>query len=156
MAFADTHRTATATHSARGLRTPGARPCGILAEDARDALFVHVAQIQHIPEPGFHPGEDAVNVPSARELLEEDLERVAAMEAPRRDGTPRLIAAEIPYMIGRGRLTRNRQLGGDRPLHRHLLSPPPQRGRPHILRGYPETLPACHNDITQHSCGSET
>jgi hypothetical protein len=51
----------------------------ILAEDARDALFVHGAQIKHIPEPGFHPGEDAVNVPSALALLEEDLERVAAM-----------------------------------------------------------------------------
>ena len=51
----------------------------IVAEDARDALFVHGAQIKLIPEPGFHPGEDAVNVPSALELLEEDLERVAAM-----------------------------------------------------------------------------
>jgi hypothetical protein len=62
----------------------------ILAEDARDTLFIHGAQIQHIPEPDFHPGEDEVNVPSTRELLEEDPERVAAMQAPRRDGAPRL------------------------------------------------------------------
>ena len=51
----------------------------ILPEDACDALFVHVAQIKLIPEPGFHPGEDAVNVPSALALLEEAPERVAAM-----------------------------------------------------------------------------
>jgi hypothetical protein len=76
MASADTYLTATAAHAARGLRTPRARPC---AEDARDALFVHGAQIQHILEPGFHPGEDAVHVPSALALLEEDPERVAAM-----------------------------------------------------------------------------
>jgi hypothetical protein len=24
------------------------------------------------------------------------------------------------------------------------------------LRGYPETLPSCHSDIKQHSCGNET
>ena len=35
----------------------------IVLEDARDALFVHGAQIQRIPEPGFHPGEDSVSRP---------------------------------------------------------------------------------------------
>ena len=24
------------------------------------------------------------------------------------------------------------------------------------FRGYPETLPPCHSDIKQHSCGNET
>src|SRR5262249_13018000 len=118
----------------QGVDDAWSRAVRILSEDARDALFVHVAQIKHIPEPGFHPGEDAGNVPSTLELLEEDLERVSAMQAPRRDGPPRLIAAEIQYMIGRGRLTRNIQVGGYRPLHRYLLSPPSQRGRPHTLR----------------------
>src|SRR5262249_56112963 len=119
------HRRATAVRSARGAEDAWSRAVRIVAEDARDALFVHGAQIKLIPEPGFHPGEDAGNVPSALALLEEDLERVAAMEAPRRDGTPRLIAAAIHDMIGRRRLTRKRQLGGDPPLPRHPPSPPP-------------------------------
>jgi hypothetical protein len=91
----------------QGAEDAWSRAVRILAEDARNALFVHVAEIQHIPESGFHPSEDAVNVPSALELLEEDLECVAAMQAPRRDGTPRLIAAAIQHPIGRGRLTRH-------------------------------------------------
>jgi hypothetical protein len=79
----------------------------IVPENTRDALFVHIAEIEHITDPGFHPGEDDVNFPRYLELLEEDTERVSAVQAPRRGGTSRLIVAEIQHMIDRGRLTRN-------------------------------------------------
>jgi hypothetical protein len=44
----------------------------ILSEDARDALFVHVAEIEHIPDPDIHPGENDINFPHYLELLEKE------------------------------------------------------------------------------------
>ena len=73
----------------------------ILPEDAQDALFVHVAEIEHIPDPGIHSGENAINFPHNLELLEEDPECVSAMQVPWRGGTPRLRVAEIQHPIGR-------------------------------------------------------
>jgi hypothetical protein len=100
----------------------------ILPKDARNALFVYIAEIEHIRDPDIHPGENAINFPRTLELLEKDAECVAAVQAPGRDSSTRLIASEIQHPIGRGRLTRHMQLGSYRPVHRHLLSPPPQWG----------------------------
>ena len=67
----------------------------ILPEDARNALFVYIAEIEHIRDPDLHPGENAINFPRTLKLLEKDAECVAAMQAPGRDGSTRLMASAI-------------------------------------------------------------
>ena len=80
---------------------------GILAEDARDAFFVHIAEIEHLHSPSRHPGEDSLDVRRHLALLEDEPERVVAVNMARRDGGPRLITAEIQHTIGRGGFLRN-------------------------------------------------
>ena len=79
----------------------------ILPENACDARFVNVAEIEHMVDSGLHLGEDAINFPRTLELLKEDPERVLAVQVPRRDGPLRRSASAIQHPIGRGRLTHN-------------------------------------------------
>src|SRR2546423_73074 len=96
---------------------------GILAEDARDAFFVHRAEIEHMHDPSRHPGEDPLDVRRHLELLEDEPERVLAVNMARRDGGPRLITAEIQHTIGRRGLLRNMEQRSDGYFHGDLLPP---------------------------------
>ena len=79
----------------------------ILPENTRDALFVHIAKIEHMTHPGLYPEKDVLDFPRTLELLEEDPQRGLAVQAPRHAGPPRLRASEIAYTIGRERGARN-------------------------------------------------
>jgi hypothetical protein len=92
-------------------------------ENAGNARFGNVTEIEHMVDSSFHLGEDALHFPRTLALLEEDPERGLAVQVPRRDGPRRRRAAAIPHPLGRGRLTHTMQRGGDKPFHRALLLP---------------------------------
>src|SRR4030095_4051110 len=134
MASADTYLTATAAHAARGLRTPRARPCA----EWRKTRATRSSSTEPRSSTYLSPASTRVRMRSTFPALSHCWRKTRSVSRPCRPhcvaAPPRLGAPAIHDMIGRGRLTRNSQLGGDRPLQRHLLSPPPQRGRPHTIK----------------------
>jgi hypothetical protein len=99
-------------------------PC-IALEEALDVVVLHLADIEHLPAPDMHPGEEVVNGLGHQRAVLEEGPQLHLPEDGRGGGggsRPR-IAEDIHHLIAPGPLPRNRERRRDVLRHRRLWPP---------------------------------